>query len=166
MAHYAKLDENNIVLRIEVVDNSNCLDSDGNESEEVGRQFLETVHGWTSWKKCSYNTRFGKYYVHNEDGPPTLGPDQTKAFRKNYPGIGWTYDSTRDAFIPPRDESLSSWTLNETTCEYEAPVAKPDPLNADNPTIEWDDVNTRWITLDADGVGHYWDPDTSAWIAI
>ena len=51
MAHFAKLDENNIVLNIEVVDNANCLDENGNESEEVGRQYLENVHGWTKWKQ-------------------------------------------------------------------------------------------------------------------
>ena len=62
MAYYAKLDENNIVLRVESVADSDCLDENGIENEEVGRQFLENVHGWTTWKKCSYNTKDGVHY--------------------------------------------------------------------------------------------------------
>jgi hypothetical protein len=165
MAHYAKLDENNIVLSVEVVGNSDELDSDGKESEEVGRQFLENVHGWSSWKKCSYNSKFGKYYVPGDDGRPVLGDDQSKCFRKSYPGIGWTYDSSRDAFLPPRSESCDSWVLNETTCDYEAPVAKPSPLTS-NYEMEWDESNLRWTSLDDSEVNHYWDPSSSSWKTV
>ena len=165
MAHYAKLDENNIVLKVEVVDNSDCLDSEGNESEEVGRQFLEKIHGWSSWKKCSYNSKFGKYYVQDENRKSSLGPDQSKCFRKSYPSTGWTYDASRDAFLPPRSESCDSWVLNETTCEYEAPVAKPSALTS-NYEVTWDESNLRWTSLDDSEADHYWDPSSSSWKAI
>ncbi len=87
MAHFAKLSEDNVVLAVEVVNDSDCLDESNNESEAVGIQHQTTVHGWNLWKKCSYNTYEGQ---HKLGGTP---------FRKNYPGIGYTYDPARDAFI-------------------------------------------------------------------
>jgi hypothetical protein len=166
MAHFAKLDENNIVLNIEVVDNANCLDENGNESEEVGRQYLENVHGWTKWKQTSYNTKENKHY--KNDG--TLSDDQSKAFRKNYAGIGYIYDEDRDAFIPPK--LFASWVLNETTCVYEAPVAFPtvteygDPVKFYN--IVWDEANGRWVATDQESPegNHRWDATAKAWVAL
>jgi len=92
MAHFAKLDENNVVLEVHVVHN-NELFQDGVESEAKGIKFLVDLFGENAnWKQTSYNG----------------------SIRKNYAGIGYTYDATRDAFIPP--QPFPSWTLNESTC--------------------------------------------------
>jgi len=87
------------------------------------------------WIKTSYNTRGGVHYQPDSDTPST---DQTKALRKNYATIGYTYDSTRDAFIPPKP--FDSWTLNETTCLWEAPTAMPDDDNFYN----WNESTQTW----------------------
>jgi hypothetical protein len=103
MAHFAEVDENNIVLRVLVVD-------DLNESD--GQNFLANTLGLGgTWLKTSYNTYAG---VHANGGTP---------FRKNYAGIGYSYDETLDAFIPPKP--FASWLLNEDTCIWDAPVAIP-----------------------------------------
>ena len=95
MAHFAKLDENNIVTHVSVVDNWNCVDGDGNESEAVGVAYLKSIHGEdTNWKQTSYNGNI----------------------RKNYAGIGHTFDADRDAFIAPKP--YNSWQLNETSCQW------------------------------------------------
>ena len=87
------------------------------------------------WIKTSYNTRGGVHYQPDSDTPST---DQTKALRKNYATIGYIYDSTRDAFIPPKP--FDSWTLNETTCLWEAPTAMPDDDNFYN----WNESTQTW----------------------
>ena len=117
MAHFAEVDENNIVLRVLVVDDS---------QESNGQEFLATTLGLGgTWIKTSYNTLAG---VHANGGTP---------LRKNYAGIGYTYDSGRDAFIPPKP--YPSWVLNETSCVYEAPVAMPtDGL------YTWNEETTSW----------------------
>jgi len=86
-------------------------------------------------KRTSYNTRGGVYY-----DPATGEPaeDQSKEFRKNYAGIGYTYDHSRDAFIPPKP--YNSWVLNETSCLWEAPVAMPD----DGQQYTWNEETTSW----------------------
>ncbi|WP_288955250.1 hypothetical protein [uncultured Polaribacter sp.] len=84
-------------------------------------------------KRTSYNTRGG---VHYTDGAPSA--DQSKAFRKNYAGIGYTYDETRDAFIPP--QPFDSWVLNETSCLWDAPVAYPE----DGQQYTWNEETTSW----------------------
>ena len=99
MAHWAELDENNVVLRVLVGDNND-------PANDEGYQWLIDNLGGT-WKKTSYNTVAG---VHTAGGTP---------FRKNYAGIGYTYDAGRDAFIPPRPDE--SYTLNEETCQWVAP---------------------------------------------
>ena len=107
MAHYAKIDSNNIVTNVHAV-----ADADENGSEENGIAFLTSVHGDISpsyWKKTSYNTTFN---VHKLGGTP---------FRKNYAGIGHTYDATRDAFIRAKPSEFPSWVLNEDSCVYEPP---------------------------------------------
>lgn len=86
------------------------------------------------YKQTSYNTRGGVHY--QGDGTPSA--DQTKAFRKNYAGLGYTYDALRDAFIPPKP--YASWVLNETSCLWEAPVAYP----TDGKRYVWDELNTAW----------------------
>ena len=118
MAHFAKLDKDNKVLGVEVVVNSVITDNDGNEQEQLGINFLTQHNGGVGWyKQTSYNG----------------------TFRKNYAGVGYTYDATRDAFIPP--QPYNSWTLNEDTCQYEAPVAYPD----DDKMYNWDEATTNWV---------------------
>ncbi len=99
MAHWAEVDENNIVLRITV---------GNNEEADEGYQWLINNLGGR-WIKTSYNTIGG---VHLLGGTP---------FRKNYAGIGWTYDEERDAFIPPKPDGVG-WILNEETCLWENPI--------------------------------------------
>ena len=121
MAHFAKLGVGNVVERVEVVSNDIATD------EQTGVDFLNNLYGTRdTWKQTSYNTKGG---VHLLEGTP---------FRKNYACIGGTYDQTKDAFIPPKD--FDSWTLNETTCLWEPPVAYP----SDGKDYEWDESSTSW----------------------
>lgn len=108
MAHWAEIDENNVVLRVTVGDNN---DPAGDE----GYQWLVDNLGGT-WVKTSYNA----------------------TIRKNFAGIGYTYDQSRDAFIPP--QPYASWILDEDTCVWEAPVAYP----TDGATYVWDEETTSW----------------------
>jgi hypothetical protein len=135
MAHYAKLDINGKVLSVNVIDNINNQNEQGIEDESIGILFLQNIHGWASWKKCSYNTKLGKYY--NLDG--SLG-DQSKAFRKNYPGVGYIYDENKDAFIPPKN--YSSWILNEEECIWYAPIPLPSQKLEDR--YKWNEDTLSW----------------------
>ena len=126
MAHFAKLDQDNIVTTINVVHDNELL-VDGAENEQKGINFLNTFFNTSdNWKQTSYNTFKG---VHKLGGTP---------FRKNYAGIGYTYDEDKDAFIPP--QPYSSWTLNNDTCQWEAPVAYPD----DDKDYKWNEAITNW----------------------
>ena len=116
MAHFAQLDENNVVLQVIVVNNSDRLDANGNESESVGVSFCQSLLGG-SWKQTSYNGNI----------------------RKNYAGIGYTYDATRDAFIPSKP--YASWLLDETTCLWNSPTSMPQ----DNKDYRWDEATTSWV---------------------
>ena len=166
MAHFAKLGINSKVIGVEVVADADCKNADNIEDETVGIQFLENIHGWPLWKKTSYNTRGGKHY--QQDG--TESADQSKALRKNYAGIGYTYDEDRDAFIPPKPHA--SWVVNETTCVWEAPVAYPSVTTYGDPekpyVISWDETNTRWICTDSEETPNNfrWDASASAWVAL
>jgi hypothetical protein len=139
MAHYAKISSNNIVEQVVVVNNEDTLDENGNESEYIASIFLQNVLGLgINWKKTSYNTKEGLYY--NSDN--TLSQDQSKAFRKNYAGIGYTYDEQRDAFIPPKP--FPSWILNEFSCLWESPIPRPTGTNLytwNEETQSWNAVN-------------------------
>jgi hypothetical protein len=122
MAHFAKLDENNVVLEVTVINNIEMLTAGNVESEMMGVAFLiRWSGGYSNWKQTSYNGKI----------------------RKNYAGIGFTYDATRDAFIPP--QPFPSWTLNEDTCLWEAPVAYP----TDGERYQWDEATTSWVVIDA-----------------
>jgi hypothetical protein len=122
MAHFAKLDENNIVLEVNVVDNDNLLDSNGIEQESLGVAFLTIWSGgYTNWKQTSYSG----------------------SFRKNYAGIGFSYDSVRDAFIAP--QPFSSWSLNEETCIWQPPTLYP----TDEKLYDWDEEQLNWIETTA-----------------
>lgn len=135
MAHYAKISEDSKVLSVEVVADADTYNENGVEDETIGINFLIEIHGWPLWKKCSYNTCGGKHY----DADGNESTDQSKAFRKNYPSIGYTWDEDRDAFYEPKP--FNSWILNETTCLWEAPVAMPD----DGQDYRWDEPTTNWV---------------------
>ena len=114
MAHFAKLGKGNIVERVAVVSN------DVATTEQAGVDFLNDLYNTRDvWKQTSYNGNI----------------------RKNYAGVGFKYDQTRDAFIPP--SPYASWVINETTCLWEAPIPKP---NEDTNEIryEWDEDNRAW----------------------
>ena len=110
MAHYAKI-KDSIVLEVIVADHS----------------VIDSFEDPTEWIQTSYNTHGG---VHSEGNTP---------LRKNYAGIGFTYDSVRDAFIPP--QPYNSWTLNEDTCQWESPV----PYPTDDKRYNWDEDTTSWV---------------------
>ena len=121
MAHFAKIGIGSKVERVEKVSNDIAT------SEQAGIDFLNNLYGTNDiWKQTSYNTRAG---VHKLGGTP---------FRKNYAGIGFKYDQTRDAFIEPKP--YRSWTLNEETCLWESPVAYP----TDGQKYDWNENNQTW----------------------
>jgi len=121
MAHFAKLGIGSKVERIEVISNDIAT------SEQAGVDFLNNLYKTNDvWKQTSYNTIGG---VHLLGGTP---------FRKNYAAVGFKYDQTKDAFIPPKP--FQSWILNETSCLWESPVAKPD----DGQSYDWNETNQTW----------------------
>ena len=118
MAHFAQLDANNVVTQVIVVANKDTSDASGVEKDSIGVAFCERLFGGT-WKQTSYNGNI----------------------RKNYAGVGYTYDSGRDAFIPPKP--FASWVLNETTCQWKAPV----PMPTDDKRYTWDEATTSWVEV-------------------
>ena len=116
MATFAKIGLNSKVIEVLSVHNNELLDSNGVEQEVLGIDFLTKLTGWSIWVQTSYNNNF----------------------RKSHAGIGYTYDEDRDAFIPKKP--FNSWILNETTCLWEAPVAKP---NDDN-RYTWNESILNW----------------------
>jgi len=121
MAHFAKLGIGNKVEKVEVVSNDIAT------TEQAGVNFLNNLYKSRDvWKQTSYNTQGG---VHLLGGTP---------FRKNYAGIGYSYDQIRDAFISPKP--FASWILNETTCHWEAPVAYPN----DGQRYLWNETTKQW----------------------
>lgn len=116
MAHFAELNSNNMVTRVVVVHNNELLDN-GIESEQKGIDFCKSLFGTnTTWVQTSYNGNK----------------------RKNYAGIGFSYDSARDAFIPQKN--FNSWILNETTCQWEAPI----PMPTDGQMYAWNESIGAW----------------------
>ena len=128
MASFAKLNSENIVITVESVVNDVLKDSNGIEQETIGVQFLKNLYNEPNaiWKQTSYNTNAG---VHSLGGT---------AFRKNHAGIGYTYDETKDAFIPQKP--YNSWILNETTCNWDAPI--PYPTNGQE--YNWNEETQNW----------------------
>jgi hypothetical protein len=112
--------------------------------EDDGKEAELSARTGDVYKQTSYNTRGG---VHYTDGVPS--EDQTKAFRKNYAGLGYTYDAGRDAFIPPKP--YNSWLLNEDTCLWDAPVAMPEDAGTGEPPkrYTWDEETISWVEVDA-----------------
>ena len=124
MASFAKIGSGNIVEQVVAVSNEVAT------TEQAGVEFLQNLYNDTAtWKQTSYNTYGG---VHSLDGTP---------FRKNFAGVGYTYDETKNAFISPKP--YASWVLNDDTCLWESPVAYPD-----------------------DGERHTWNEDTTSWDAV
>jgi hypothetical protein len=118
MAHFAELDANNVVLRVIVVDNKDTADASGVEKEHIGAAFCERLFGG-NWKQTSYNGNI----------------------RKNYAGAGFTYNSVRDAFIPP--QPYPSWTLDDDA-NWQPPVAMP----TDGGRYSWNEANQAWEAQD------------------
>jgi len=118
MAHFAQLNNENIVTQVIVVANQDIIDENGKESEQKGINFCYNLLGGT-WKQTSYNGKM----------------------RKNYAGIGYTYDEDRDAFIPPKP--YNSWLLDENICQWKAPVDYP----TDDKMYSWDEDTTSWKEL-------------------
>ena len=130
MASFAKIGLNNKVIGVHSLHNDVLKDANGVEQEALGIDFLNNLHKTNDvWKQTSYNTHGG---VHTLGGTP---------LRKNHAGIGYTYDEDKDAFIPA--QVYPSWTLNEDTCQWEAPVAYPD----DGKVYSWDEETTSWDLL-------------------
>lgn len=125
MSHFAQIDENNIVTQV-IVAEQDFIDSG-------------LVGDPTRWFRTSYNTRGGVYYIPNTNTPD---PDQSKAFRKNYAGIGFFYDPVLDAFIPPKP--YPSWLLNTVNCYWEPPV----PYPTDGKKYIWDEATQSWVLVD------------------
>jgi hypothetical protein len=116
MAHFAEIGLDNTVLRVIVVGNDECKDQYGNEQETIGAKFCHDLFGGV-WIKTSYNGRI----------------------RKNYAGIGYVYDVTRDAFIAP--QPYASWTLDEGLCQW----VPPTPYPTDDKIYAWDETSLSWI---------------------
>ena len=118
MAHFAQLNDENLVTQVIVVANEDTADQDGVENEAIGIAFCTNLLGGR-WVQTSYNANI----------------------RKNYAGIGYKYDATLDAFIPP--QPFESWTLNEETAQWEAPTPYPD----DGKRYSWDEATTSWVEI-------------------
>ena len=121
MAHFAQLDGNNVVTQVIVVANKDTSDANGVEKESIGIAFCERLFGGT-WKQTSYNGNI----------------------RKNYAGIGYTYNADIDAFVPPKP--FASWTLNNDTAQWEAPT----PMPTDGEMYTWDEATTSWIAVETE----------------
>jgi hypothetical protein len=117
MAHYAQIDENNIVTQVIVIDNKDTADANGVEKEYIGAAFCERLFGGT-WKQTSYNGNI----------------------RKNYAGIGYTYQADIDAFVPPKP--FASWTL-DANAQWQAPTAMP----TDGKMYSWNEETQTWVEV-------------------
>ena len=118
MAHFAQLNEENLVTQVIVVANQDTADKDGVENEAIGIEFCTNLLGG-KWKQTSYNANI----------------------RKNYAGVGYKYDAALDAFIPP--QPFASWTLNNETAQWEAPT----PYPTDDKRYTWDEATTAWVEV-------------------
>ena len=125
MAYFAKLGTGNIVEQVISINNAVITDANGVEQEQLGNDFINKLYNTRDvWKQTSYNNNI----------------------RKNYAGIGYQYDQTRDAFIAPKP--FNSWILNEDTCRWEAPVAMPTTTLEDNQYYSWNESIINWEVKD------------------
>jgi len=118
MAHFAQLDSNNVVTQVIVVGNKDTADANGVEKESIGVAFCERLFGG-NWKQTSYNG----------------------SIRKNYAGVGYTYNVSLDAFVPPKP--YASWVLNNDTAQWDAPT----PMPTDDKKYSWDEATTSWVEM-------------------
>jgi hypothetical protein len=119
MSHFAQLDENNTVVQVVVVSDKDTFNEHGIEVEEIGQKFLQSLYGSeTTWKQTSYNG----------------------SIRKNYAGIGYSYNEKLDAFIPPKP--FDSWVLDKNLAYYVAPIPRP---SEENKVYFWDEENQVWL---------------------
>lgn len=125
MAHFAELDENNVVLRVIVVGNKDTSDASGVEKEYIGKAFCERLYGG-NWVQTSYNGNI----------------------RKNYAGIGYSYNADIDAFVPPKPHA--SWVLNNDTAQWEAPT----PMPEDGQLYSWNEETTSWDVVPQEPSGN------------
>jgi len=155
MATFAEIDNNNLVLRTIKVDDAEA------STPSVGEQYCKNLLGG-NWKQCSFNTSGN---VHSDGGTP---------FRKNMPAVGWIWDEAKDGFIEPQPHD--SWTLNNDTGLWEAPVAKPTTQNVDENIFvygtEWNESAQRWEATEYDNAGeatpnkYYWNATSLNWQTI
>ena len=127
MAHFAKVN-NGIVEQVIVAE------------PEFFDTFVDSSPG--EWIQTSYNTHGGIHYDPNTNQP---SPDQSKALRKNYAGVGYTYDPVRDAFIPPKP--YPSWVLDDFSCQWKAPI----PMPQDGHQYAWDEATQSWVLVPSEG---------------
>ena len=119
MAHFAKLDNNNKIVAVHPIANGVITDSDGNEQEQLGIDFLTQMYGSKLWVQTSYNGNF----------------------RKNFAGVGFTYDKSKNVFITP--QPFASWALDVSN-DWQPPVAKPD----DGKDYYWNEATTNWVEIE------------------
>ena len=125
MAYFAKLGTGNIIEKVISINNVVITDANGVEQEQLGNDFINKLYNTRDiWKQTSYN----------------------RNFRKNFAGVGFQYDQTRDAFIAPKP--FQSWILNEDTCRWEAPVAMPTTELEDNQYYSWNESIVNWEVKD------------------
>ena len=153
MAHFAKIGLNGKVLQVLTLENKYILNADGVEDESVGQQYLQQHNNWTAemWIQTSFNTKLGKYY--NDDG--TEG-DQSKAFRGNYAGIGYTWDEENNIFWAKKPHA--SWVKDLSTASWKSPIGDAPDLTAEQILQNeegyhdwqpiWDEDNQSWDVVD------------------
>ena len=146
MAHFAKIDESNVVLQVHVVNNQDILDSENNESESIVQNYLENNSNWPAnlWIKTSYNTQGNQHKLGGV------------AFRGNYAGIGYTWDATNNIFWPPKP--YPSWTKDNTTASWISPAGAEPTLTAEQESqneagtngwiYNWNEENKSWDLVD------------------
>ena len=149
MAHFAELDSNNVVLRVVVISNDD-VDANGGDQSSAAETFVATIvpasSGGASWKQTSYNNNF----------------------RKQYAGIGFTYDASKNMFIVPKP--YASWTLNSSG-DWEAPVTYPNDVEEGGKPVKtsWDEDNSRWLgtTFSESGETDYrWNASNLTWVEL
>lgn len=122
MAHFAKLNQDNLVIDVIVVANDVLLDNNNEEQEQLGVDFLNSTFGEHNWKQTSFNG----------------------SFRKNYAGIGYSFNEDLNAFIP--EKPFNSWILNEDTCQWDPPKPRPEETSLSVGYV-WDEQVQEWIEI-------------------
>lgn len=158
MAHFAQIDANNIVVNVVVVNDQDCLDENGQESEIVGINLLNKFNETpVNWVKTSYNT-YGNVHFN----PKTGMPDNGTPFRGNYAGIGGTYDKTNDVFVSPRpldrnNIQCDSWIISASTDWLWAPPIPYPQITQRYSQFKWDEPTKTWIE-------YTWDKTDQKWV--